>query len=939
MANNRLNATITIGGAISAGLRSAIGSAVGGLRQIGGAVDALTNRQRELNRIVRDQERLGGAGSALRIRYAQQEIAQVERQIAAYRRLQTQLQANQTAAQANQQRRTDVRGKIGETVALGAAVVLPAAAAVKRSAEFNYQLQAIGNTADMSRADIAALGVDILKISDDTGKSAQTVQGAMGFLVAAGMDVGVANTHLRAIGRTSTATASEIQDVAKAAFTMNDALKIATGPDKVKNAQEMQRALDILVQSGKEGNFEFKDMAAELPVLGAAFQSLKMTGVEATATLGAALQIARKGAGSSSQAATNTENFLAKLMSPETLKKAEKLGSDLYGVISKAQKKGDNPFEAAIAEINRVTKGGDQKLLGELFADMQVQNFLRPMLQNLDEYKRIKKAALGADGVTDRDFIRMSETTKQQLDNMTNAAGRAAIAVGDALEPAVGKLAATMTPVIRNVTEFVSANKELVGNSILVVGGLATMRLATLAAGYAWTFVRGTVIAAQGAFLGAQAGLLLFRSGAIGAAAASSGMATAVLLLGSGLRVLGKGILFALNPMNLLRGSVALAGGAFVALTTGARVATASVLAFGRASAGAALAGIRSLGAGLLAFAASPVAMTVAGARAVGTALYGMARGGLAAAIGGVRALGLAIVSNPVGVAVAAIVTGGALIYKYWEPLKAFFVGFGQGLAAGLAPVGQAISDAFAPVGNIIGPVVMPVLEKVGGWIRSAVGWFGELLTPIGAASETTTKFAEAGKVCGEVVAQAFTVMMTPIRLVLESIKWINDNIGGVIEKAAKVGSVISGGWKATKDFVVGPAAPTLPPGGAVAVPPAAPVSPVLKPATQTPAAVVSPVAPVGPNPSPTLKPVVQDAQPVAKQPTTAPTPKQPVPTLPPVRGTGASAAPAPIQQTITNHITQLPGENAEQLARRTAELMRQQQGVQRRGALTDSTQ
>lgn len=747
MANKRLNATITIGGAVTSGLKSAIGSTQANLRSLGDTIRGLEKRNRMLGDSIQTFGRMGRDVDGLRAKY-QQTIVTIDRLRAAQKRL----AENQRAVEANQAKRSGYRNAIGETVGLAAAVVLPAGASLKKSAEFNYQLQAIGNTADMTRGQVVALGRDILVISDQVGKSAQDVQGAMGYLVAAGMEIPTARDSLRAIGRTATATASDIQDVAKASFTLNDALKI--------KPTEMQRALDVLVQSGKEGNFEFKDMAAELPVLGAAFQALKMQGVEATATLGAALQIARKGAGTSAQAATNAENFLAKVMSPETLKKAKKLGGDLYGAISKAQKKGQNPFEAAIKEIDRITKHGDQKLLGELFADMQVQNFLRPMLQNLDEYQRIKKKALSADGVVDRDFIRMSETAKQQIDEMGNAFGRAAIAIGSALEPAVGRLSAVLTPVVRRVTEFVDANRELVGNAILVVGGLVSMRLATLAAGYAWTFVRGGVLAAQGTFLRASSAF--------------------TQLAANGGRVAG-----------VLRG-----------------VGIASAIA------------------------AAPLGLVVG-----------------------------------VGAAIAA---AGVLIWKYWEPLKSFFVGFGQGLMAGLAPVGQAFNDAFAPAWNVIKPVVLPVLETVGGWVKSAIGWFGELLTPIGAASETTKAFGDAGKVCGDAVAAAFTFMLTPITAVLEGIKWINANIGGVIEKAAQVGNAISGGWQAAKDFVTGaPAAPAA---------------------------------------------------------------------IPPLRG-AAAAGGANVQQTNTYHITQLPGESAEQLARRVAEINKRQQGVQQRGALTDSNQ
>ncbi|WP_240198362.1 hypothetical protein [Salmonella enterica] len=40
----------------------------------------------------------------------------------------------------------------------------------------------------------------------------------------------------------------------------------------------MKTAMGILVQAGK-GNFEFKDMAKNLPVLGAQFRALKMGGM------------------------------------------------------------------------------------------------------------------------------------------------------------------------------------------------------------------------------------------------------------------------------------------------------------------------------------------------------------------------------------------------------------------------------------------------------------------------------------------------------------------------------------------------------------------------------------------------------------------------------------------------------------------------------------
>ena len=204
----------------------------------------------------------------------------------------------------------------------------------------------------------------------------------------------------------------------------------------------MKDNLGILVQAGKEGNFEFKAMAQYLPTLGASFKALKMEGSEAAATMGAALQIARKGAGDESEAANNMKNFMAKILSPDTLKKANKFGVDLYAEITKAQANGGNPFEVAMQNVMKMTKGGDQKLLGELFGDMQVQNFVRPMIQNWDEYERVKLSALSAGGdVIDEDFAKIGATTKSGVGGMVAAFGRLKITIGDSLEPVVNKFA------------------------------------------------------------------------------------------------------------------------------------------------------------------------------------------------------------------------------------------------------------------------------------------------------------------------------------------------------------------------------------------------------------------------------------------------------------------------------------------------------------------
>ncbi|MEG2664036.1 MAG: phage tail tape measure protein [Hafnia sp.] len=369
----------------------------------------------------------------------------------------------------------EAKGQLVRSGVQTTAVAAGMFAAANNTANFNRENKMIGLTADMKPAEVQAMGQAMLVTGAATNQFASDIQAAQGFLVAAGQDYKEAQANLLTIGRTATATGAEILDVSKASFTLSDALKI--------DPSQMKTALGILVQAGKEGNFEFNDMAKTLPTLGAQFQALKMGGTEAAATMGAALQIARKGSSTSDEAANNMNNFMAKILAPDTLKKAQKnFGVDLYKIVSAAQKKGQNPFETAMKSVIKMTKNGDQKLLGELFGDMQVQNFVRPMIQNWDEYQRIKTTALGAGGaVIDRDFADITKDNAERLKQLRIQASNAALSFGQALQPALNAVLSVLVPLITKVSEFVANNPNLVSQIVLTAGALLTMKTVVLA--------------------------------------------------------------------------------------------------------------------------------------------------------------------------------------------------------------------------------------------------------------------------------------------------------------------------------------------------------------------------------------------------------------------------------------------------------------------------
>ena len=495
--NKRLNAVVTIGGALASSFKSMISESRMQLGTVGSSINQLTGRQRELNKSIADQAKLGSAASALRVQYAQQELDTIGKQITALKRRETVL------AKGTQNRATGSSMMSSGGMMIGGAFAMAATmgAPIRAASNLEHTLQMIGNTANMSKVQIGSLKDEIFKVSKASNKSVDDVTGGIGFLIAAGMNVKTASASIGSIAKASTASGASVEDLAKAAFTLNDSLNIE--PDK------LNAAMNIMAKAGKQGNVELKDMAKQLPVLGAGFKALGMEGDEATGTIGAALQIARKGSSDADEAANNMKNFLAKITSPETLKKAQKhFGVDLYKIIKDAQTKGENPFEASMQAIIKMTKG-DQKAIGELFGDMQVQNFVRPMIDKWHEYRRIKRESMSGDDELSKDFEAMMGTMRESTNGLGNAWKRLMITMGETSTPVVGKLSGGLQGVVDGMNDISKEHPTTVVSLMAVMGATtaltAALGIGRLAAG-AFMFSWGAIppiLAAGRAAIGA----------------------------------------------------------------------------------------------------------------------------------------------------------------------------------------------------------------------------------------------------------------------------------------------------------------------------------------------------------------------------------------------------------------------------------------------------
>lgn len=139
----------------------------------------------------------------------------------------------------------------------------------------------------------------------------------------------------------------------------------------------------------------------------------------------------------------------------------------------------------------------------------------------------------------------------------------------------------------------------------------------------------------------------------------------------------------------------------------------------------------------------------------------------------------------------AAITAVALLVYKYWEPIKAFFKGVWEGLSTGLADVGTQLSVAFAPLG--------PVFEQLGQWLGEAFDWLMKLIAPASMTGEELDTAAGKGKAFGQAIATAIETAINIVGFLIDRFVALGTWIG---ETAAKIVIGFGNAWDALKNGV-----------------------------------------------------------------------------------------------------------------------------------------
>jgi hypothetical protein len=292
-------------------------------------------------------------------------------------------------------------GKIG--LGLGGGAYL--GAATKRFADAEHTLRGMGNAGDLTNRQLGSVQRELLQTAKDTNQFRESLIGGLNTLVSSGMEFDRSKSLIREIGYAATASQADIEDLSKTVFALDTNLKVLP--------KDMGKALNVLTVSGFSGAFELKDMARYFPLLTAQAGKLSMEGPTGAASLGAGLQVAKMGAGTQGDAATNLVNYLTKLTMKQTTENfAKEFNVDWEAKFKEFGKSAD-PLLASVKFI-KDTVGTDPFKIQKIFGDQQVLDFLTPMLQHTKEYENIQAKSLSETGAIDKAYATNMGTLVEQ---------------------------------------------------------------------------------------------------------------------------------------------------------------------------------------------------------------------------------------------------------------------------------------------------------------------------------------------------------------------------------------------------------------------------------------------------------------------------------------------------------------------------------------------
>lgn len=144
-------------------------------------------------------------------------------------------------------------------------------------------------------------------------------------------------------------------------------------------------------------------------------------------------------------------------------------------------------------------------------------------------------------------------------------------------------------------------------------------------------------------------------------------------------------------------------------------------------------------------------------------------------ALAGISAVGVGVFAA----IAAALIAVGLLIYKYWEPIKAWFLGVFDG-------IWRAAKPALDEIGSALG-ALRPAWDAVATAIGNVWDWFVRLISPVDMTSEQLRGATEAGRKFGIVLGLVLANGLRGFAAMIRAIGWVISQLGAMSKVVARI--------------------------------------------------------------------------------------------------------------------------------------------------------
>lgn len=393
-------------------------------------------------------------------------------------------------------------GLMAAGVMAGAAVVAPK---VNRAFSYGDQLANMANTAygdaSLSAAEdrkrrfegMKAMDLAIRAAVDANSSTQQEAAGALSEVLSSGRfgtDDSLAIFKEAVLAGKANQTAAT--DFVKIAFSAKETMGIAP--------KDMARLFGIATYAGQSGPFEVSDMARALPKQFGLARSVGITGLEGAAKVAALNQATRLVAGTSDQAATLSENLLAKMGSADARNNFAKLGITYNKEIAEGRMQGldaldvtanliegllgkNKNYQKALTAYNVAPEGSARKaalddvmniakgeVISKIFPDREAGSGMAAYILDRANANKIAKESLlyGTESI-ERNMWTVKASPSFQANRLKQASEFANYDAMVEMGPAVSTVAAAFADLAKSSPQLAAA----ISGSITILQGLA----------------------------------------------------------------------------------------------------------------------------------------------------------------------------------------------------------------------------------------------------------------------------------------------------------------------------------------------------------------------------------------------------------------------------------------------------------------------------------